>query len=180
MDALTFIAEIVKACAWPIAAISIALIFRQQIRALLQRLKKGKLGSAEFEFEETVKALRDEAPRLPQQAQAGAPNVALATTNPRAAVLEAWLEVEAAADRLVRARNLPIPSTSGSPVATIRAIERAQLVDSVQVALFNDLRALRNQAVHDAEFTPSTESVLGYVRLANDLRDSFNRAANEG
>jgi hypothetical protein len=43
--------------------------------------------------------------------------------------------------------------------------------------LLNDLRTLRNQAVHELEFKPSAESVLGYVKLATDLIGVMQRAA---
>ena len=45
------------------------------------------------------------------------------------------------------------------------------------IALLNDLRTLRNQAVHELEFKPSAESVLAYVKLANDLIGVLQRAA---
>lgn len=66
MDLLTFIAELFKAIAWPIVTLVVALLFRQQIIALLARLRKGKLGSTEFEFEQEVKALREQVPELPK------------------------------------------------------------------------------------------------------------------
>ncbi len=42
MDALTFISEIVKAAAWPIAATVIALFFGQSYGAYLDALKREK------------------------------------------------------------------------------------------------------------------------------------------
>jgi len=89
MDVLTFIAEVIKAGAWPAAAITIALIFRQQLRDLLSRIRKGKVGPAEFEFEQEVQELSASATAPQQPPQIGTPTVTLATTSPRAAILEA-------------------------------------------------------------------------------------------
>jgi hypothetical protein len=55
MDSLAFISEMTKSLAWPLVSVCIAFIFRRQLQALLGRIKKGKVGPAEFEFEEGVK-----------------------------------------------------------------------------------------------------------------------------
>ena len=115
MDILTFIAELVKATAWPLAAITIALIFRQQLRALLSRIRKGKVGPAEFEFEQEVKELTEQAPLQLPPPQVGTPTVTLATTNPRAAILEAWLGIESSVHRLAYNSDLPAPSAHRNP-----------------------------------------------------------------
>jgi hypothetical protein len=52
MDTLTLLAELVKATAWPLTTAVVAILFRTELRALLGRLRKGKVGSAEFEFQE--------------------------------------------------------------------------------------------------------------------------------
>lgn len=179
MDILTFIAELVKAAAWPLAAIVIALIFRQQLRALLSRIRKGKVGPAEFEFEQEVKELTEQAtPQLPPP-QVGTPTVTLATTNPRAAILEAWLDVESSVNRLAYNRQLPAPSAPRNAASIIRAIEKSGILPFEDVALFNDLRVLRNQATHDPDFSPSPESVIKYVQLAKGLKQRIDGASGE-
>jgi hypothetical protein len=177
MDILTFIAELFKAAAWPIAVVVIALLFRTQFRELLVRLKKGKVGPAEFEFEQSVKALTEEAPELIAPTPGfGTPSVQLVASNPRAAILEAWLGVEDAVQKLARSRDISPSSSARNPLALVRALERSQALDSQQSVLFNDLRALRNQAAHDSEFSPSTDSVLSYAQLAKSLRESIEGA----
>jgi hypothetical protein len=58
MDTLTFIAEVTRVVAWPSAAVTTALIFREQLRALLSRIRNGKVEPAEFEFEQEYYACR--------------------------------------------------------------------------------------------------------------------------
>ena len=48
---ITAIAAVLGAIAWPSAILISLLIFRSQIRDLLSRLKKGKLGFLEVELE---------------------------------------------------------------------------------------------------------------------------------
>ena len=64
MDNLTSTAE-VKVMSWPTAVLAIALIHRQQLRLLLGR--KGRLGPATIEHEESAKAPRDDAAELPKR-----------------------------------------------------------------------------------------------------------------
>jgi hypothetical protein len=179
MNTLAFIAALVKALAWPVAAIVIAVIFHRQISALLGRIRKGKIGPAEFDFEQEVQELAEQAPAQLQAEQVGSPTITLATTNPRAAILEAWLSVESAIQRLTHSRHLPAPSPARSPLSNMRAVERSGLLQAEDVALFNDLRALRNRATHDVEFSPSAESVIKYVQLARGLAARVDAAAGE-
>jgi hypothetical protein len=54
MDCRTLVAEIVKALAWPLASIALALLARRPVQGLLDglRLKKLKRGDWEAEFAE--------------------------------------------------------------------------------------------------------------------------------
>jgi hypothetical protein len=180
MDLLTFIAEIVKASAWPVATFAIAILFRKQFRDLLARIRKGKVGSAEFEFEQEVRGLSEEAPEaLLPPTPVAPPTLSLATTNPRAAILEAWLKLESAAHRLAYNNHLPSPSAPRSLTSILRSLEKSGLLQFEDVALFNDLRVLRNQATHDADFSPSPESVIQYVQLAQALKERMDRASSD-
>jgi hypothetical protein len=95
MDLLTFTIEITKATAWPNAATVVAFMFRTELRVLLGKMKKGRVGPAEFEFEQTVAVLRGELARsdgLPTS-EIEESQLLLAKTEPRTAILNAWLEV---------------------------------------------------------------------------------------
>lgn len=174
MDTLTFIAELVKAAAWPLAAVAIVLIFKQQLRALLTRIRRGKVGPAEFEFEQGVKELAEEAPSQLLPAQVGSPTVSLATTNPRAAILEAWRGIENSVNQLAKNTELPKFVHPKNTAGVIRAMERSGILPADEVALLNDLRVLRNQATHDPDFSPSPDSVITYVQLAQGLKQRID------
>lgn len=180
MDALTFIVEIFKAAAWPAVALAVALLFRHEIRTLLGRTRKGKVGPAEFEFEETVRAVATEAKGLnlpPPGAPTTQPKLVVQSAEPRAAILQAWVEVEDALNHLAYAQAPDADALPRNSYAAMRQLARSGVVGPEYIALINDLRTLRNQAVHELEFKPSTESVLGYVKLANDLIGVLQRAA---
>lgn len=180
MDWLTFIAELTRALAWPLAAVLIAWMFRDQLKLLLGRVRKGKLGPAEFEFEESVRALKNDAPELANTPAANLhrDELALLTSNPRSAIITAWLELEESMRALLKARKFA-PSAIASPLRTIQAVRGLGLIDPVYVTFTEELRQLRNRATHEPDFHPSDESVVDYVRLAKELSAIYRAAAAE-
>jgi len=55
MDLAKLVLEFVKALAWPLAALAIALIFRREIRAIMARIRKAALpGGVSIDFEEQI------------------------------------------------------------------------------------------------------------------------------
>lgn len=173
MDWLTSVVEMVKALAWPVAASVIALVFRQEIRTLLGRVKKGKVGPAEFEFEEIVRELKqsvDPKPAdLPPGARIGPPGALRVAGEPRFVILEAWLQVEAAATQLARKHGVLDESRPHDGGLAVRLLRQKEILTWEDEKLYRELRALRNNAAHEIEFSPSVDSVLNFVHLAQRL-----------
>ena len=151
--------------------------------ALLPFIRKLKAGPLEAEFEREVKELKSEAagalpPPEPKALGDKAQRLfQLAEISPRAAVLEAWQGVEFAARRAVLQRaGSPIPDVS-SPLRVLRELSQLQLLSPEDVALFQDLRGLRNQATHSPDFNPSYEAVSNYLQLAGALQARLEKHA---
>jgi hypothetical protein len=169
MDSLTFIVELVKALAWPTAALVLGLGFRSEIRELLSKMKKGKVGPAEFEFEQAVAAIKlDAPPSTGSTVPLSEVAIELAVSEPRAAILNAWLEVQSEVDRL---SQISASEFSGSNVGSVslRVLHRELRHKPEYIDMYNDLKSLRNQAVHDITFRPRPESVLNYIELSKRL-----------
>ena len=184
MDILTFLAELLKATAWPIATVVIAIIFHTEFRALLHRIRKGKVGPAEFDFAEQVKELANDIEETTvRPVTASFPLtpevVSLATLNPRAALLSAWVEIEAALTNLAQKHGLLNDQTRRNPSVLVRALAKADLIPMPRVPAFIILRNLRNQAAHDINFNPSEDAVLGYLEIAEELKHLVLEAGKE-
>ncbi|MFA6311846.1 MAG: hypothetical protein WCV99_11720 [Sterolibacterium sp.] len=181
MDILTFITELVKAAAWPITAVVVALLFRAEFRALLGRLKKGKVGAAEFEFQEQVAELAKdiaEVSTAPQPVTLSAETIRLATSNPRGVLVSTWFEVEVALKNLAQKHNLLDAQSQRNPSALVRVLARAGLIPMSHAPGFTALYRLRNQAAHDEDFNPTEEAVLGYLEIAEELKQVVAQAGN--
>ncbi|MBR7782119.1 hypothetical protein [Undibacterium luofuense] len=182
MDTLTFIIKIVEAAAWPVTTISLVLLLKKEIGALIPFLKKFKAGPLEAEFEREVQEIRFETNQkipLPKEATLLSPQLRklhqLASVNPRSAIIEAWREVIFAAENLLQ-RSGAVNANNGVmfPYEVKQRLEKAGLLNVEQLTLFNDLRKLRNQASHTPNFEPTSESTLGYIDLAVRLASILN------
>lgn len=98
--------------------------------------------------------------------------LSLADIAPRAAIMEAWREVEIVFEQMAAAsfvglRSTEVPERYVSPVVIARHLHKAKLLDDGSLKIFEDLRQLRNQAAHaKSGVEPSNQDAKEYVRLA--------------
>lgn len=101
----------------------------------------------------------------------------LAKLSPRAAITEAWRQVEAAAVQAARRNDVSLaPAEVASTGRVIRSLEQHGVIDVGKIGLLHDLRGLRNQAVHAPDFAVSTDAALDYVQLARRVREYLETA----
>lgn len=178
MDNLTFIAKIVETIAWPSVVVGVLFILRKELPSIVRALRKLRFKDVEIEFGEAAVALAAETKRV---VPASKPDVkvmgeleestsarleTIAELSPRAAILEAWLHVEAAAADLIRKQGAVSLTSAPGPLRIREGLRRAEVLTPPQEAAFEILRRLRNEAVHaaDAEFTPI--AVSSYIQSA--------------
>ncbi|MET7143146.1 hypothetical protein M3S04_16045 [Xanthomonas sp. PPL139] len=168
MDTLSFIAELIKSLAWPLAVVVVILLFRSEITALLKTMKRGKVGMAEVEFERDVLKLESSAQALPSTKSPD--NAALiATQNPRGAVLDSWLRLEEQIISLAMRKGLTNATARRYPRGSIDALMKSGLITSSDRSIIDSMRELRNLAAHDPDFSPNPDSVVSYLQFASDL-----------
>jgi hypothetical protein len=183
VDWLTFVATIIGSLAWPVATLVLVLALRKQIVELLPHVRKLKAGPVEAEFEREVKAIEAEVevsvPRLePTVVETPSDRLyKLAQVSPRAAILEAWQGIEFTARRaILQHAGSPIPDVS-SPLRVAKELARLKLLSPEDLALFHDLRGLRNQATHAPDFSPSFDAVSRYLQLSAGLERRLSQQA---
>ena len=184
MDTMTFITELVKALAWPITALALVAAAWKPMKQLVPFLQKLRYGGLEFEFRRRVEEAEAAATAGPM-AQHGPqqPHVIpdhylrLAEVSPRAVVVEAWREVETAAQDAARRAGIQMtPSEAKSPLQMIQALALSEVVDNSTRSVMHELRQLRNDAIHAPEFALGRDAVLNYAdvarKIAQKLRDT--------
>jgi hypothetical protein len=172
---LTFVTGIAAACAWPLIIIILAFSLKTPLLDLLRDVKRFRYGKFEAEFERGIRNLEQEAeeaelPSGERMEQDTAPGLAsrlyrLAEINPRAAVIEAWLLVE----EELRAAAMQLglhTSPQASSIQILRALSKEQLISKSLLSITDELRHLRNIAVHEPEFVIEMNEVIDYIRLS--------------
>ena len=102
----------------------------------------------------------------------------LALLSPRAAIMEAWVEVEAAAAETAASfwgpNNRP---DMFRPMARLgEYLLQCKVIDAGQLVAFNKLRELRNKAVHAEELNIGVDETRRYVELAFALAKHIRSA----
>lgn len=184
MDTLSFIAKLIEAIAWPIASVALVGLLRTEIRNLVPLIKKLKAGPLEAEFDREVKELRGsvktDQPHLGEEVATQWLPVAaqLAAIHPRAAIQEAWRIVESKAIELLKKVD---PQLTAEQLRSTRGIILLlggyELLTAEEVATLNQMRFLRNQAVHMPQFEPTFEGAMNFVQLAANLLQQMHSQA---
>jgi hypothetical protein len=178
MDGLTFVANIIKSLAWPVAAVILVVNFKDEIVKAAPFLKRLKAGPVEAEFDREVKQLKESAAVQDHTASERMPDSAskqflfqLAQLHPRSAILESWVRLEAAARAALPSDTSKASKTGYVSAAMLsEALVKAGKIDQRQVTLFHELRRLRNDVAHLVGPDPTQESVRSYIELATALQ----------
>ena len=179
MDDLQFIASLAEHLAWPGVTLVLAYLFRREGRDLLRSLRKFTWGDKSAEFDRRLEAAEDKATSLPEQAT---PQLALPAperepseqhfeavleVSPDLAVIEAWLPVERELEALAAKRGYET-SRIRSATYVIRRLKGDGVLDRRIIGLIEELRHLRNLAVHRRDGPPLTiDDARRYEDLAS-------------
>ncbi len=181
MDWLAFIAELVKALAWPLTALIIFAVLRRPLLRMIPLLERLKYRELEVDFGRRLEEVATVAAALNDGANHAAPTASvdsnllqLVAVSPRAAILEAWIRLEQAAIAAARRYNVTVSSGQlRSPQQLIQFLEENGVIDARQAGVFHELRGLRNSAAHATTFKPSPEAAVEYLHLAHALEQSL-------
>ncbi|WP_310638559.1 hypothetical protein [Delftia acidovorans] len=175
--------QLLTSFAWPLAAIWISYIFRAELRSLLGRMSTFKYKEMEAKFERDIAAAKAQSSRL-EPSKTKIWNDAtlsgvlttyelfqrIAATSPRAAIIEYWIDLEAAISAAAKKAKIE----GRSVTKRVAALIEAGHIEADAMPLFLKLRDIRNQATHLSEFSISVEDALAYLdsvlRLGNEFR----------
>jgi hypothetical protein len=181
MDTLGFIASIIGSLAWPSVVLVCIFLLRKPLAQLIPLLRGLKYKGLEIDFGKRLEQLEEQADMasLPsiqpdaEMGQAPSPEVRywetielLSEVSPRSAIAEAWLRVEWALEDYFRRLGVERPQSYQGMLRVLRS--RGQ-VPRAAFSLFEDLRVLRNRAVHARDFDLDSQRALEFARLAERL-----------
>jgi hypothetical protein len=177
MSVMSFIAEMTKALAWPIAVVVVGLIFRRTISNLLEGVRLRRIGKGEWsaDFTAAAQEVWAELPSHPRQeahlGEIDAETVRLADASPAAAISDVWGKLEqrvrsSAAKAGVQQQLLP---------EILRGLTDKHIIRPATADGILGLRNMRNLAVHaPAERLTSTQAIE-FINLAAALMWSLEQ-----
>jgi hypothetical protein len=184
------VVDYINALAWPVVVFIVIVVFHGPISKILDRISQASQGSiniagqviswdgaiaqAAAGVEQVNKALPPPTRAVAQERTPADDRwdgiTALVPTNPTAAILMAWMQVELALQD--RAESFDVSSTGS--IAGGRLMKVAQLPKD----LFQSLGVLSNlrNAVAHGERNPDAAQAQSFVTVAKDLADAVERA----
>lgn len=178
MDWLTFISKGIDSLAWPIVTIVIFLLFKNPIISLIRTVSRLKYKDLSVEFEAAIEkaaqSVADEGARVDervglndQYSRVLADAVRIAESQPVAAVLYVWNLLERkiidAYDGSYDCGASMVRKASLSKMVR-NLVERGIVTRKFEKAI-HELRALRNQIVHDNAVLIEFDSAIKYSEL---------------
>ncbi|MGA9048415.1 MAG: hypothetical protein WB588_05405 [Dehalococcoidia bacterium] len=184
------ILNFVSVLAWPLTVLTIVLIFRKPLAQAIAAIEELRYKDLGIKFRRDLRFAEDKAKalKLPPTPSARQPIeisvspsqnlIDLAYDYPRAAVAEAWRSVENALGKLALKYEIP----SKGMQAEHDVLHKLTLSGELPYGtgdLYDRLRKLRNQAVHEAQFNISWEQAASYVDLALSLASFLESISND-
>lgn len=176
MDGLTFTSELIKALAWPAATIILASLLRKPIVGLVPLMRKLKYKELELEFSQEVLALKAEAspvldsPQKEKLSTTPSKALDLVSLSTRAAIMEAWIDVETAAVEVASSFWNQSPNETMRNLPNLgEYLHQCKVIDDKQLSIYKKLQHLRNKAAHAEELNLSEEDAMSYVTMAFNL-----------
>lgn len=184
MDILQFAASVIGAIAWPLAAVVIVFVFKEQLRHFLSQIRKFGAAGVNVELAEEVQqaqrageAVELERGDVPEHATVLDPAlVNLAQSFPEAAVLQSFKGLEGT---LLRIRQkLPDDKPHRNLNEVLKVLADENYISENVIMLFQSLRQARNTAAHakdEAKMAPGEAiQLITQIKLLQDLLENVS------
>ncbi|MBS0425796.1 MAG: hypothetical protein JSR41_00745 [Proteobacteria bacterium] len=208
MNWLQFTASVIGSLAWPLAVVTLGFTFKEQVNALLAKMKSLKApGGIEASFSEKVLEVVDEAKKLEaatvpilehkleEKASDQIPLPAAPQTRewrrrhreavvrsmderPAALVLTSWTELEQRIKDLVVATDTGCGVASPEDAIMRLADERWKIIDKPTEEVLLNLLRLRNQVAH-VNFEPNRSAALNFASSAHRVQNHLEALLDE-
>jgi hypothetical protein len=177
---------------WPLTVLFLAYLFRAEIRRAFGRLLqlkyrefeatfRNELHEAEVQVKDVVISRTKEVTALPESKPTDDKDEELARiadVSPRAAIVEAWRDIELATHALAEKYGVQGEHRiEGS--TTIRALIGKGVLDNDFLSVYNRLRRLRSQAIHAPDFALEKDEAQRYIKLARYLANVMRALADQ-
>lgn len=176
---------LVSVLAWPLTVLILVFLFRREFRQAASRLSSLKYKDLQADFARELASVEDEIKLLPptsttNRSDASVTQTAtelsseerllrLAEISPRAAITEAWRDVELTTKAAAEAYGIAERGTVAG-IREIRELARRGLLPDDVAEVYGGMRRLRNEVAHADEFLLDQDDAVRYIELAKELQ----------
>jgi hypothetical protein len=195
MDWLRFISSVIKSFAWPVVVVVIVVFVRKPLCRALENYQRLKVRYKDLEFglerdvQELVtsaNAVVREVPKSIENTEIENKRLQLAELSPRGAILETWLDFEEFLRTVCLSKGIEITRAGGLPsrVIPLESSEMASKLLEAEVLgpkaknVIEQLRKVRNQAVHLVEPAITYENAKFYIEAATGIKSAIDDSVN--
>jgi hypothetical protein len=166
--------RLADALAWPVLAVVIVFLFRTQLAGVAGRLEEFSIGRAKVKFGKGLEDAHKASENLPVKGDNNpVPEIAadkefldLARDHPEAAVLEAYKRIERF---LVKTAGQYRDLRTKNPLTLAQQLYDDGFVDAGVVTLVENVRALRNTAIHANVRSIASNEAIAYRCLCDEV-----------
>jgi hypothetical protein len=181
--------KLIDSIAWPLTSIILGFMFRHEFRQILKRFNKLKYKDFEASFEKEIAKIENRTVKLKEKPSEISQSyqeqyyetynrlLELSQVSPRAAISEAWREVEIITSQFIE--KLGYNSTNTQMSKVLRNILAENNYPTSIYQDYMDLRNLRNKAVHAEEFEISDLGSEKYIITALDIILFIQKLSND-
>jgi hypothetical protein len=178
MDWKQFLASVIRSLAWPVAAVIVVYVFKDQLRLLIGHIKKIGAGGVNVELSEKVEEAVDAGEVVQAEKGLVAPDVIgldptllqLAKSFPEAALIQSFKELEALILQI--RERMPDDRPARNLYEVLKALEKLRFIPQSAVTLFQSLREARNAAAHGkGEEALSSSGALDLIQQIKLLQE---------
>jgi hypothetical protein len=173
--------KLIEVIIWPITTITLGILFRNQLRQILQRFNKLKYKGIEADFDKELKPIENRAEILIEKTkeinllpsnreQYYSSNnrlMEIAEVSPRAAISESWRELEIETVKLLTSLGY-----DSSNVQMSKIFRNILVENNYPKSFYNDyrkLRELRNKSVHANDLDINQSDAERYITTTLDI-----------
>jgi hypothetical protein len=175
MEIAALVLEYVKALAWPLVVLGLALMFRAELRDLVDRIRTFKGMGFEAQIAEKLSRVAAKAEKIEKASGLNTSKRVEERSigeSPLERLLGAWREVEVLAYEIGRARGAAHSVKNVGQL--VRELHRDGLVTDDLVEIARGLQGIRNDIVHRQEgISLLGGSVDSFIDLTHTLRDAL-------
>ncbi|PMG78171.1 hypothetical protein BCU84_08965 [Shewanella sp. 10N.286.51.B7] len=178
MDGMQFFIELLDKLIWPAVFIFSIITLQKPLTALIPLAKKLKFKDFEIEFGQELKAVSKKAEGAFPELEIDKKSVLIASVEnlPSSSIIQAWAEVDSAAEGLIKAKIANVSFDSDTRYKDIEEILVTEdLIDTKKGKLFSELRQLRNKVAHAKGYEVGKVEAIQYIELCFVMVDHLNQ-----